>query len=249
MHLTKYINVRFLIVDGLDDTRMQYIQLVLQVDKHADIVECISAEDAFFTLFDKDIDVIITSEILSFRNAFELSRMLHKANIKVPVIVIANDGSNAVEAIRSNVFDFLVNPLPDRKFKEAIQKAIDSIEYRLSNKKRSFKANTMIRISTTKGYKLVDLDELAYCRADGSYTNICFTDGSFNFSSYYLGKIENILNDYHFARINRSVVINLKLIKLIDKQKEICQLDIDGQLKEFKITKSHIKKLEAENIL
>lgn len=241
--------MRFLIIDGLNETRLHYIRQVLQVDKNADIIESISAEDAFFTLFDKDIDLIIASEILSFRNAFELSRLMHKVDIKVPVIVIANDSFNAVEAIRSDVFEFLVNPMPDRKIKEAIQRAIVSIEQRLLVKKRSFKANIMIRISTTKGYKLVDLDQLAYCLADGSYTNICFIDGSLNFSSYYLGKIEKILNNYHFARISRSVIINLKLIKTIDKQKEICQLEINGQIKEFKFTKSNIKKLEAENIL
>ena len=246
---SKNTNVRFLVVDGLYETREQYIELIRQVDKNADIIESISAEDAFVTLFEREIDLIVTSEILSFRNAFALSRVLHKANINVPVIVLANDGSNAVEAIKSNVFEYLIKPLPDRKFIEAIKTAIEAIENKLSKKKKSFKANVMLRISTTKGYKLVDLDELAYCLADGSYSNICFTDGTVNFSSYYLGKIEKILDEYHFTRINRSAIVNLKLIRLIDKQKEICQLNVGGQIKEFRITKSNLKKLEAENIL
>lgn len=241
--------MKFLVIDGLNENRIRYIDQIKLVDKNAEIVEGISAEDAFFILFEKDIDIILSSEILSFRNAYELSRVLHSSNIKVPMIVIANDSSNAVDAIRSNVFEYLVNPLPERKIRVAIKNAIDHIAIKLSEKKRSFKANTMIRISTTKGYKLVDLDELAFCIADGSYSNIYFTDGSSNLSSYFLGKIEKILNQYHFARINRSAIVNLKLIKLIDKQKEICQLSVNGQIKEFKITRSNLKKLELENIL
>jgi DNA-binding LytR/AlgR family response regulator len=115
------------------------------------------------------------------------------------------------------VFDFIVMPLEEDKLRNAIEKAVFHINKYIHIKlSQKFKNNVKIRVNTTNGYRLVNLDSLSYCIADGSYTKICFSNGKTEFSSYYLGKIEKTLIDYHFVRISRSVIVNLKKIKKIE---------------------------------
>lgn len=241
--------MKFLVVDGLLETRHYFIKQIESVESNAEIFESISAEDAIFSYFENEPDVIIASEILSFRNGFELARLLSKINGIIPVIIITNDASNAIEAIKNHVFEYLINPIQKEDFQITIKKSIEFIENKISRERSINQKQLKVRINTTNGYRIVDINELVYCMADGSYTNIYFTNGSMDYSSYYLGKIEKMLLDHHFVRINRACIVNLNMIKRIDRQKEICQLEFNGFLKEIKITKSNLKKLEEQNIL
>lgn len=241
--------MKFLIVDGLLETRQYYKQQIESVESNAEIFESISAEDAIFSVFENEPDVIIASEILSFRSGFELTKLLNKINNKIPVIIITNDTSNAIDAIKNNVFEYLINPILKEDFQQAIEKSMAFIETKISRDRNRHQHKVRVRINTTNGYKIVDINDLVYCAADGSYTNIGFANGSIEYSSYYLGKIEKMLHDYHFVRISRSAIVNLKMIKHIDRKKEICQLEFNGIQKEFKITKLNLKKLEEDNIL
>lgn len=235
--------MKFLIVDGLSETRYNFRKHLESCVPNAGIFESTSAEDALFTFIDHEINIIISSEILSFRSGFELSRIVQKLNPDVPVIIIANDDSKAVEAIRNRVFDFLLEPINPEKFELAINKAISHIESVLSKSDKKYNHSMKIRISLKSGFKLINLEDLAYCFADGAYTNLCYTNGGIDYSSYNLGKIEKQLLKYHFLRINRSTIVNMKLLKHIDKHKKTCAIEVSGNLTTFKITLQYFDKL------
>lgn len=235
--------MKFLIVDGLSETRNNFRKHLESCVPNAGIFESTSAEDALFNLIDHEINIIISSEILSFRNGFELSRIAQKLNPDIPVIIIANDASNAVEAIRNRVFDFLLEPINPVKFEIAINHAISHIESALSKSDKDSNKSMKIRISLNTGYKLVNLEDLTYCCADGAYTTLYYKSGGIDFSSYNLGKIEKQLMKYHFLRVNRSTIVNMKLLKHIDKHRRSCAIEVSGELKTFRITLQYFDKL------
>lgn len=57
---------------------------------------------------------------------------------------------------------------------------------------------------------IVDIDDILYCEADGSYTNFYTTDNKVYTTSNNLKKVENILMQATFFRIHRSTLLNLK---------------------------------------
>lgn len=242
--------MKFVVVDGLRETRLEYKHEILEACPGAEVFQCMSAEDALFVTMDVEADLIISSEILSFRSAFELVRVLNKMRVGIPVIVVANDDSNALQAIKNNVFDYLITPLSENQLQNSIHEAIRFIDTKLKRKRvKKFEKNQKLRLNTTKGYMLIDLDKLAFCRAEGAYTYLSYTDGKNNFSSYTLGRVEEILSEYHFIRINRSEVVNLKMIKSVDKTNGVCFIDAGVEKYKFKISRGYLKKLEAESLI
>jgi two-component system, LytTR family, response regulator len=242
--------MKLLIVDGIADTRNYYRGLVEKCIPNATVFECMNAEDAFFQLFEHGAEMIISSEILSFRSGYDLTRLVNKLMPQIPIIIIANDENHALDAIKTKVFEYLVKPLSENDFASALLKAVVFVGQRIADNQRSESSvKVRVRIGLSKGYKLVELDSIAYCIAEGAYTHIFYTNGTSDFSGYYLGRIEEILNGYHFARINRSVLVNLKQIKHIDKREELCEVEVGNDLKLFKMTKTCLQKLHKDNII
>lgn len=242
--------MKLLVVDGLAETRKLYGERIKGLVPNVEVLESTSAEDALFVLLESHVDLIICSEVLSFRSAFDLVALLNHLKIKIPTIVMANDANNAIEAIRSNVFDFLVQPVDDQQLATSVQNALIHLGKHIErNEEEQHPAPEKIRLSTNSGYQVLDLEHVAYFKADGSYTTIFLKDGKTVYSSYYLGKIEKLVSDYYFLRVNRAVIINIKLIKLIDKRNERCLIEYDGKVKEFKLTRQQLKKFEENQLL
>lgn len=254
MHNLRIAVMKFLVVDGLRETRLFYKEQIESICDNAEVFQCMSAEDAIFNVIDREPDIIVTSEILSFRSSFELVRILNKIGSKIPVIVIACDNTNALQAIKNNVFDYLMMPIDKDALKKSVAKAIVYINQQLLLKygdKQNGNLNPKILLSIARtGYKLIDSDKIAYFISNGSYSEIHYSNGDMDMSSYYLGKIETMMSNYHFMRINRQVIINLKNISRIDKQKKECELELLNELKVFSITHHNLKKLEeASNLI
>ena len=57
---------------------------------------------------------------------------------------------------------------------------------------------------------IVDIDDILYCEADGSYTNFYTTDNKVYTTSNNLKKVESVLMQASFFRIHRSTLLNLK---------------------------------------
>ena len=70
-------------------------------------------------------------------------------------------------------------------------------------------------------FAIINLDELMYCEADGSYTSYYTTDNKKYTSSNNLKKAETLLSNSSFYRIHRSVLLNLKHIKKYNTKGEI----------------------------
>lgn len=245
--------MNFLIVDSIGQTRNKYRYFIENSVSNSNIIDCLNAEDALFTFFDKGGDIIVCSEKLPFRSGFELASLIKKIKPNIPVIIIADNDNNALQAIKCNVFDILVEPFDLQQFSDSIKLAVDSFKQNIVARQVAdeFKLNESMKIQLglANGYKFVDIDQLVYCLADGAYTNLHFNCGNIELSGYYLGRIEKLLSDYHFVRINRSVLINLKYLKQIDKRKEICELIVNGQSLLFKISRTSINNLYSVNVL
>lgn len=68
---------------------------------------------------------------------------------------------------------------------------------------------------------IIDIDDILYCKADGSYTHFFTTDNKTYITSNNLKKVENILQHSTFFRIHRSLLLNLKHIIQYNNSGEI----------------------------
>lgn len=70
-------------------------------------------------------------------------------------------------------------------------------------------------------FTIVDIDDILYCEADGSYTNFYTKDNKVYTTSNNLKKVEGILMQSTFFRIHRSTLLNLKHIVQFNKTGEL----------------------------
>ena len=82
------------------------------------------------------------------------------------------------------------------------------------------KSNTnKIVLSTLRMQKLVEVQEISYCEAEGSCTKIVLLDGVEFTSTKPLKEIEKKLKEHSFFRINRSQLVNMDAVKEIHKKR------------------------------
>jgi two-component system, LytTR family, response regulator len=236
-----------LVIAEKTESRLMKNQLknVLEITS---VFESNSAEDALFMILDKEPEIIIVSNNLPGRSGFELAYLLQKINVKLKLIILSDNQDNAIDAIKAKVFDYLIYPFPGERLVKSVQKAIAEIEnMKQVGKNGNVDEKMRVRLSSSSGFLLVELNQLSHCKADGTYTELYFTNGKTEYSSYHLGKIEKILNEYQFLRINRSMVVNMKMLKEIDEKGEVCTIDTGNDIMKFPISKYGMKKLEEKN--
>ena len=79
-----------------------------------------------------------------------------------------------------------------------------------------------ISLTITNGhYLILDIDDIIYCEADGSYTHFFTNDNKTYTTSNNLKKVENILQHTSFFRIHRSTLLNLKHVVQYNNTGEI----------------------------
>lgn len=114
----------------------------------------------------------------------------------------------ALDAFHFNAAHYLLKPINDVDFQEAIQRIY---------KRNNFTSQTsFLTIPNRNEYFKIQLKEVLYFKSDGSYTEI-FTEQKKIISSKNMGDIEKILPESNFVRVHHSYIINIEKIEHVEK--------------------------------
>jgi len=141
------------------------------------------------------------------------------------VIFVTAYDQYAIKAFEKNAVDYLLKPLDEERFRNAVSRALkrktlehSSIEDILSSMRSERKGTYDTHIFVQKSEKLFNLpvDEIVYLEASGDYTIITTKADQF-VSSSGIGKLEEILNPEVFIRVHRSTIVNVNYLKEIER--------------------------------
>lgn len=141
------------------------------------------------------------------------------------VIFVTAYDQYAIKAFEKNAVDYLLKPLDEERFRNAVNRALkrktlehSSIEDLLSSMKSERKGSYDTHIFVQKSEKLFNLpvEEIIYLEASGDYTIITTKADQF-VSSSGIGKLEEILNPEVFIRVHRSTIVNVNYLKEIER--------------------------------
>ena len=105
--------------------------------------------------------------------------------------------------------------------------------------------NSMVALRTVSGIKFIDTNDIIYCKADGRYTRVHFSDGKSVITARLLKSFEDKLPSDIFLRIHKSHIINIRYIT--NYKKGIIDSIVLGNLAELEISKRK-KKAVMENL-
>lgn len=150
------------------------------------------------------------------------------------VIFLTAYGDYTIQAIRAGAVDYLMKPLMKDELMQAIKRVSKFIDERKHSTAQQ--QNSKLMVSHSKGFTLIDFNEIIMLEAAGNYTDFYLTGNRKIISSRTLKSYEEILDKNIFYRVSRSAIVNLIHIKEYNNSEENLILTENHQIR---ITRSN----------
>jgi two-component system, LytTR family, response regulator len=152
---------------------------------------------------------------LQTSTGFDILNQLKESHFSV-IFTTAHE-HYALKAIKfdEDELKLAVNKAIKQQQENSVNKNIEVLINNLNQKNNQKK----IAISTNTGIIVLEIKDIIYCKADGTYTKI-FSTGSEMLSSTNLKEFENLLDEFGFFRSHKSYLVNLAEIKKYKKSED-----------------------------
>uniref|UniRef100_UPI00321771C2 LytR/AlgR family response regulator transcription factor n=1 Tax=uncultured Draconibacterium sp. TaxID=1573823 RepID=UPI00321771C2 len=170
-------------------------------------------------------DLVLLDIELKDGSGFQLLQELKPYHFKV--VFITGFHSFAIKAIKFSALDYIVKPVNEIEFQQAIQRAIDLIGKKenfgeqlnvLMNSLQNESKSKKLVLRTAESLHVVDVCDIYFCKSDNSYTTFYFKDNEKILVSKSLKDYENLLSEYGFYRTHQSYLVNLNHVIKVDKR-------------------------------
>jgi DNA-binding LytR/AlgR family response regulator len=168
-------------------------------------------------------DLIFMDVELSDGKCFEIFKQI---NLDIPVIITTAYSDYAIKAFKINSIDYLLKPLDDDEFVNAVEKSkklnqknipdYQNLEKLLSrNTPKEYRERFIVKQNDQ--IKVLKIDEIAYFIAEEKVTFIITNSGKRFMTDYSLDSLEDQLNPKFFFRLSRGCMANINSVKSVSK--------------------------------
>jgi two-component system LytT family response regulator len=180
---------------------------------------CYNGQSALKAISEDKPDLLFLDIEMPQMNGFELLEKLK--DIQFQLIFTTSYDQYAIKAIRFSALDYLLKPVDREELQKSVQRAAthvmipnrDQIEILLQKLRQPAISVTKIAIPTMEGLHMVPVDSVVSCSADSNYTTLHLKNRQKIIASRTLKEIEEMLEDFSFARVHHSFVINLNEVE------------------------------------
>jgi len=181
------------------------------------VAEAASIKEAKHLLPKTKPDIVLLDIELEDGSGFSLLKQLPNLDFKLIFITAFNQ--YAIKAFKFNALDYLLKPIEPTDLQNAIDRAKNSIHSENELKKRlqniEDEKNAKIVIKTTNKIHFINLTDILFCQAEGSYAKI-ITKNETILASKNLKHFEDLLLDNNFIRTHQSYLVNKSEINAIE---------------------------------
>ena len=204
--------MKCIIVDDNKMAQMALKQLVSQVQGLDLIAECNDAVEALDVLESHQVDLLLLDIEMPGMTGLDLIKKL--GNTKPLIIFTTAKKDYAVEAFELNVVDYLVKPIALPRFKQAIEKALETLD---SNKQElKVEEQGFVFVKDNGILKRIAIDDILFLEAMGDYVKV-HTSQKFHVVHATLKSIEEKLPSSKFIRVHRSYIVAINKIDYIQE--------------------------------
>lgn len=215
--------IKAIIVDDEENARLILKNFVSEYcPSVAIIAEADDVKSAVKLINKNEVDLVFLDIEMPNENGFALFDYFNKPTFDT--IFCTAYSEFAIKAFEVSATDYLLKPIGLTKLKEAIEKVEAKRLIKNTGNIEALKENLLqkeikkIGILIGDGIVFMDLNDILYFEADGSYTTIHHKNGS-DLTVKKIKHFEDLLSsDKRFFRIHRSYLINVSLIKKYSKK-------------------------------
>ena len=204
--------MKCIIIDDNKMARMALKQLVSQVPALELIAECNDATEALDALNTTQVDLLLLDIEMPGMTGIDFTKSLGTSK---PLIIFTTAKTDyAVEAFELNVVDYLVKPIGLPRFRQAIEKAQETID---SNKQEvKVEEQAFVFVKDNGVLKRIAIDDILFLEAMGDYVKV-HTSQKFHVVHATLKSIEEKLPASKFIRVHRSYIVAINKIDYIQE--------------------------------
>lgn len=192
------------------------------------VAECNCVKTAFKAITESNAQLVFLDIEMPNGNGFDLLQMFEEPTFKVVFVTAYSE--YAIKAFRFSATDYLLKPVKIDELMDAVSKTknelmgkylpVQDLKALFQNLDDTQHMHNLV-IPDQKGFKVLNPEKIIMCEADG-YCTIFYSEGKDKTtSSKNLKHYEDFLAEYHFHRVNRSFLVNLKHVKGYTRQGEI----------------------------
>lgn len=194
----------------VDDEAHARATLRIDLEEHCPEIEVLaqasSAEEARKLIEAKDPDILFLDILMPGGTGLEL--LAQYPDRKFYPVIVSSHSEYAIQAIREAAFDFLLKPVDPDELKACMNRFIKLSATPVSEEPVAEPLRSRLEFREMKETRYVDLTDILYFRAHGSYTEIVTTSEQFTVSKN-LKRFEELLPEDKFFRINHNLIVNL----------------------------------------
>jgi len=157
------------------------------------------------------------------KTGLQLTEELMASDLACEVIYTTAYNEYAIQAFRFSAIDYLLKPIQEKDLIDAIAKvrerksvAQDRKHLQLLTQNLQTDKPQMLCLPVLNGYEYVEVQQIEYIEAEGSYVNIQLTSSKKILISKNLKYFETLLVHFQcFLRVHRSFLVNQNYIKSV----------------------------------
>jgi two-component system LytT family response regulator len=198
----------------VEDSRLARNELKELLKGHADIElvgEAENVDKGAELIQNTHPDLLFLDINMPEKDGFELLELLDE--VPITIFTTAFD-EYAIKSFEYNALDYLLKPINQKRFDQAIEKAKKQLEGNLegSSDEKRLTENSQIFIKDGEKCWLVKIHNISHFEIVGNYTRVFFEDKKpMLYKS--LNQIEEKLPQTNFFRVNRQQLVNTNYIK------------------------------------
>jgi two-component system LytT family response regulator len=203
--------LRVLIVDDEALARRNLIVLLERDRDIGSIAECGSGMEAVEAMRRSAYDLVFLDVQMPECDGFDVLEMLG-GNVPPAIVFVTAYQEHALRAFEAGALDYLLKPFDDARLERALSRAKDKIAHYAPQPSRQ----TDRLVVKSRGQVLfIDVADIDWIEAAGYYACL-HVGGATHILRRPLSELESDLGGARFARIHRSVIVNLERIRGLD---------------------------------
>jgi two-component system, LytTR family, response regulator len=180
------------------------------------VAVCHSGEEAIAGIKQHQPDLVFLDIEMPRMNGFDMLQKIGAINFEI--IFTTSFDQYALRAIRFSALDYLLKPIDKDDLQTAVQKVIQRTQkpitqqLQLLMQKLQQPTNPINKIAlpTMEGLQMLPVESILYCESDSNYTIFHLKDKQKIIVSRTLKEMEEMLEEYSFARVHSSYLVNLQ---------------------------------------
>jgi len=216
--------VRTLIVDDEPLARRR-LRSLLSDDAEIEIVgEAASGTAAVGAIVEKRPDLVLLDIQMPGKNGFEVLREIAAEHQPVVVFITAHD-EHAIRAFDVQAVDYVLKPVVEERLRVAVRRAVTRVREqrrgdvaatltRLLDQVQRPAGESRIAVKSERGVALLPVADIHWVEADGDLVKLHTALGT-HVLRMTMADIEAKLARGQFARVHRSVIVNVECIQEI----------------------------------